>query len=72
MPWAHSRCGAGHLPKRQVKDAPSIGPGSELPVGDEEAVVRHNDLSYQPPQPRVADLVAGTSAFSCRTMASGC
>jgi hypothetical protein len=35
-------------PKKQVKDAPSVGTGGELPAGEEEAIFTHYGLAYQP------------------------
>jgi hypothetical protein len=34
--------------RKQVKDAPSIDMDGELPAGDEEAVFKHDGLTYQP------------------------
>jgi PRC-barrel domain len=34
--------------KKQVKDAPSIGTGGELPAGDEEAIFKRYGLTYEP------------------------
>jgi hypothetical protein len=52
VPVAGATVGPGYLkvtyPKRQVKGAPSIGTDAELPVGDEEAIFQHYDLTYQP------------------------
>jgi len=52
VPLTGATVGPGYLkvtyPKRQVRDAPSIGTDGELPAGDEEAIFKHYDLSYQP------------------------
>jgi PRC-barrel domain len=52
VPLAGATVGPGYLkvgyPKRQVRSAPSIGTDGELPAGDEEAIFRHYDLTYQP------------------------
>jgi PRC-barrel domain len=52
VPLDHATVGPGYVKvpyvKKQVKDAPSIGPDSVLPAGDEEAVFKHYGLAYQP------------------------
>ena len=52
VPLNQATVGPGYLkttyPKRQVRDAPSIGTDGELPVGDEEAIFKHYDMDYQP------------------------
>ena len=51
VPLAGATVGPGYLkiayPKRQVKDAPSIGMDGELPAGDEEAIFKHYGLVYE-------------------------
>ncbi len=52
VPLTGATVGPGYLkvsyPKGQVRSAPSIGTDGELPAGDEEAIFRHYDLTYQP------------------------
>jgi hypothetical protein len=52
VPLAGATVGPGYLkityPRHQVKGAPSIDTDGELPAGDEEAIFKHYDLSYQP------------------------
>jgi hypothetical protein len=52
VPLTGATVGPGYLkvsyPKHQVRSAPSIGTDGELPAGDEEAIFRHYDLTYQP------------------------
>jgi hypothetical protein len=52
VPLAGATVGPGYLKvtygKRLVKDAPSIGTDGELPAGDEAAIFKHYDLSYEP------------------------
>ena len=52
VPLDQAAVGPGHLrvcfDKKQVKDAPSIGTGGELPAGDEEAIFKHYGLADQP------------------------
>jgi hypothetical protein len=52
VPLTGATVGPGYLkvryPKNQVKGAPSIETDGELPAGDEEAVFRHYDMTYQP------------------------
>ena len=51
VPLAGATVGPGYLkiayPKRQVKDAPSIGTDGELPAGDEEAIFKHYGLDLR-------------------------
>ncbi|MCW2902568.1 MAG: pSRTUE45c [Streptosporangiaceae bacterium] len=59
-PLAGATVGPGYVrlshAKKQVKRAPSIEMGGELPAGDEEAVFAHYDLPYHaaPNQRRLA------------------
>jgi hypothetical protein len=52
VPLAGATVGPGYLKvvhaKTLVKDAPSIDPDGVLPAGDEEAIFKHYDLTYQP------------------------
>ena len=52
VPLDHATVGPGYVKvsydKKQVKDAPSIDTGGELPAGDEEAIFKHYGLAYQP------------------------
>jgi hypothetical protein len=52
VPLDQATAGPGYVKvgyeKRQVKDAPSIGTDGELPAGDEEAIVKHYGLAYEP------------------------
>ena len=52
VPLAGATVGPGYLrvtyARRQVREAPSIGMDAELPAGDEEAIFKHYDLSYEP------------------------
>ena len=51
VPLAGATVGPGYLKvtytKSKVKDAPSIGIDGVLPAGDEEAVFKHYDLTYE-------------------------
>ncbi len=51
VPLAGATVGPGYLKvtysKHQVKDAPSIGTDGVLPAGDEEAIFKHYDLTYE-------------------------
>jgi hypothetical protein len=52
VPLTGATVGPGYLkvsfPKGKVKGAPSIDIDGVLPAGDEEAIFKHYDLSYQP------------------------
>ncbi|HVB44112.1 MAG TPA: PRC-barrel domain-containing protein [Streptosporangiaceae bacterium] len=52
VPLAGATVGPGYLKvtysKHRVREAPSIGTDGELPAGDEEAIFKHYDLSYEP------------------------
>lgn len=52
VPLAGATVGPGYLkvtyPKRQVRNAPSIGTDGELPAGQEAAIFQHYELNYQP------------------------
>jgi len=52
VPLAGATVGPGCLKvtysRHKVKDAPSIGTDGVLPAGDEEAVFKHYDLTYEP------------------------
>ena len=52
VPLAGATVGPGYLKvtydKSQVKGAPSIDMDGVLPAGDEEAIFKHYDLTYQP------------------------
>ena len=52
VPLAGATVGPGYLKvtydKGQVKGAPSIDMDGVLPAGDEEAIFKHYDLTYQP------------------------
>jgi hypothetical protein len=52
VPLDGATVGPGYLrvrcPKKQVKDAPAIDTDGELLAGDEEAIFKHYDLTYQP------------------------
>jgi hypothetical protein len=52
VPLGHATVGPGYVKvtydKKQVKDAPSIGPDGELPAGDEGAIFKHYGLAYEP------------------------
>ena len=51
VPLEGATVGPGYLKvtysRQQVRDAPSIGVDGELPVGEEEAIFGHYDLSYE-------------------------
>ena len=52
VPLNQATVGPGHLKvsydKNQVNDAPSISTDGELPADDEEAILTHFGLTYQP------------------------
>jgi hypothetical protein len=45
MDW---RCEGVGCDRKQVMDAPSIGPDGELLAGDEEVIFKHYGLTYPP------------------------
>jgi hypothetical protein len=51
VPLGRAMVGPGYLKvgysRKQVKGAPSIGTGGELPAGGEEAIFQHYGLPYQ-------------------------
>ena len=51
VPLAQATVGPGYLKvahdKKQVKDSPSISTDGELPAADEEAIFKHDGLTYQ-------------------------
>jgi hypothetical protein len=52
VPLQGATVGPGYVkvtyPRGQVRGGPSIGTDGELPAGDEEAIFKHYELSYQP------------------------
>jgi hypothetical protein len=52
VPLDEATVGPGYLKvgydRKLVKQAPAIGTDGELPAGEEEAVFRHYDRTYQP------------------------